>query len=65
MIDSAVLDKLRAFDTPTICNLIEMFEVRPRTTGYLDRRISARFPEFSADGRLRIAGDGSLGHAGG
>ncbi len=46
MIDSAVLDKLRAFDTPTICNLIEMFEVRPRTTGYLDRRISARFPEF-------------------
>ncbi len=46
MIDPSVLDKLRTFDTPTICNLIEMFEVRPRTTGYLDRRIAARFPEL-------------------
>lgn len=42
-----VLDKLRTFDTPTICNLIELFEVRPRTTGYMDTRIKACFPEMS------------------
>jgi len=41
-----MLDKLRGFDTPTICNLIELFEVRPRIAGYLDRRITARFPEL-------------------
>ncbi len=41
-----VLDKLRTFDTPTICNLIEVFEVRPRTAGYMDSRIKACFPEM-------------------
>lgn len=42
----AVLDKLRAFDTPTICNVIELFDVRPRTVGYMDGRIRACFPEM-------------------
>lgn len=41
-----VLDKLRTFDTPTICNLIELFEVRPRNVGYMDARIKACFPEM-------------------
>lgn len=41
-----VLEKLRAFDTPTICNLIELFEVRPQNTGYMDARIKACFPEM-------------------
>jgi regulator of RNase E activity RraA len=41
-----VLEKLRTFDTPTICNLIELFEVRPRNTGYMDSRIKACFPEM-------------------
>ena len=40
------LDQLRTFDTPTICNLIELFEVRPRHTGYMDARIKACFPEM-------------------
>lgn len=39
----AVLDKLRTFDTPTICNLVELFEVRPRHMGYMDGRIVAAF----------------------
>ncbi|HEY7909110.1 MAG TPA: RraA family protein, partial [Thermomicrobiales bacterium] len=39
----AVLEKLRTFDTPTICNLVELFEVRPRNTGYMDGRIVAAF----------------------
>ena len=39
--DPAVLDRLRRFDTPTICNVLELFGVRPRTAGYTDARIRA------------------------
>ena len=45
-IDVATLDKLRSFDTPTICNVIELFDVRPRDAGYMDDRIKACFPEM-------------------
>jgi 4-hydroxy-4-methyl-2-oxoglutarate aldolase len=41
-----VLAKLRTFDTPTICNIIELFAVRPRNAGYMDARIRACFPEM-------------------
>ena len=41
-----VLETLRQFDTPTICNVIELFDVRPRTSGYMDQRIQAHFPEM-------------------
>lgn len=44
--DSAVLDRLRRFDTPTICNVLELFGVRPRTAGYTDGRIRACFPKL-------------------
>src|SRR5438270_2220172 len=37
---------LRTFDTPTICNVVELFDVRPRTAGYLDRRIQACYPKL-------------------
>jgi regulator of RNase E activity RraA len=40
------LQKLGRFDTPTICNVIELFDVRPRDAGYMDHRIRAAFPEF-------------------
>lgn len=40
----ATLTALRKFDTPTICNVIELFQIRPRSSGYMDRRISACFP---------------------
>jgi regulator of RNase E activity RraA len=40
------LKLLAQFDTPTICNAIELFEVRPRTQGYMDGRIRACFPEM-------------------
>jgi 4-hydroxy-4-methyl-2-oxoglutarate aldolase len=45
-IDAGTLDRLRAFDTPTICNAIELFEVRPRSAGFTDIRIRASFPEL-------------------
>jgi 4-hydroxy-4-methyl-2-oxoglutarate aldolase len=40
------LARLTQFDTPTICNTIELFEVRPRQEGYMDGRIRACFPEM-------------------
>ena len=42
----ADLELLRSYDTPTICNVIELFAIRPRHTGYLDDRIRACFPEM-------------------
>lgn len=45
-ISKEVLSKLREFDTPSICNLIELFEIRPRTAGYMDERIQSQFPEM-------------------
>src|SRR5579883_3402185 len=41
------LKALAAFDTPTISNTIELFEVRPRNLGYMDGRIRACFPEMA------------------
>jgi 4-hydroxy-4-methyl-2-oxoglutarate aldolase len=40
------LKLLARFDTPTISNTIELFEVRPRSEGYMDGRIRACFPEM-------------------
>lgn len=45
-INDQTLAKLARFDTPTICNVIELFDVRPNDVGYMDRRISAAFPEM-------------------
>src|ERR1051325_1630478 len=45
-ISKAVLETLAKYDTPTICNVIELFEVRPNTDGYMDGRIRAAFPEM-------------------
>ena len=41
-----ILQQLAQFDTPTICNVLELFEIRPFNTGYMDSRIKAAFPEF-------------------
>jgi regulator of RNase E activity RraA len=60
-ISPEVLERLRTFDTPTVCNLIELFEVRPQNTGYMDARIRACFPElppmvgFAATATFRAA----------
>ena len=45
---AATLDTLRQFDTPTVSNVIELFEIRPRNAGYMDGRIRACFPEMPA-----------------
>lgn len=40
------LNKLAKYDTPTICNIIELFDVVPRNRGYMDQRIKCAFPEL-------------------
>lgn len=41
-----ILAALAKFDTPTICNAIELFEVRPRNTGFMNETIGCEFPEL-------------------
>ena len=62
MSNADLLAKLAQFDTPTICNIIELFDVRPYTAGYMDDRIRAAFPEmgpivgYAATATFRSAG---------
>ena len=45
-ISRQTLEELAKYDTPTICNVIELFDVRPRNAGFMDGRIRACFPEL-------------------
>jgi regulator of RNase E activity RraA len=40
------IKRLGDFDTPTICNVIELFDVRPRTQGFMNGAIRSCFPEM-------------------
>ncbi len=40
------LQKLRQVDSATVCNVIELFEIRPRNRGFMTREIKAVFPEL-------------------
>ena len=40
------LELLTKYDTPTICNVIELFDVRPRTEGFMNKSIVSCFPEM-------------------
>ncbi len=46
MVQQTVLDKLRAYDSATIANVIELFQVRPRNRGFMQREIKAAFPQL-------------------
>jgi 4-hydroxy-4-methyl-2-oxoglutarate aldolase len=46
VVSQVVLKLLRQFDTPTICNVVELFDIRPRTAGYMDKRIEACYPKL-------------------
>ena len=39
-----VLQSLRKYDTPTICNVVELFDLIPRTAGYMNGSIQACYP---------------------
>jgi len=40
------LAALIKIDTPTICNVIELYAIRPRNRGYMDGRVKSNFPEL-------------------
>ena len=40
------LAELARYDTPTICNAIELFDARPRDAGYMNRAIRACFTDL-------------------
>lgn len=44
--NSATLVALGKYDTPTVCNVIELFDVRPRNLGYMNDSIRACFPNL-------------------
>lgn len=42
----AVFDELAKYDTPTVCNVVELWDVRPRSQGYMNDSIRACFPQM-------------------
>ncbi len=45
-ISPGTLKDLRRYDSATVANVIELFEVRPRNRGFMSREITAAFPEL-------------------
>src|SRR5246500_3134633 len=45
-VPAADLALLRQFDTPTVCNVVELFDLRSRSAGYMDARIQACYPRL-------------------
>lgn len=45
-VTAADLELLRKYDTPTVCNVVELFDVHSRTAGYMDARIRACYPSL-------------------
>lgn len=45
-LESAVLERLRAYNTPTVSNAIEVFDVRPRSEGFMRPEIRCVFPDL-------------------
>ncbi len=37
---------LAKYDTPTVCNVVELFDLHPRSSGYMNDSIRACFPEM-------------------
>jgi regulator of RNase E activity RraA len=46
IMSAEILNLLRKYDTPTVCNVVELFDARPRTAGYMDARIQACYPKL-------------------
>jgi regulator of RNase E activity RraA len=41
-----ILAALARYDTPTVCNAIELFDVRPRNAGFMNSNIKSCFPHL-------------------
>jgi 4-hydroxy-4-methyl-2-oxoglutarate aldolase len=65
----SLLENLRKYDTPTICNVVELYDLYPRTAGYMDGRITACYPKlppmvgFASTATFRSASPPKAGNA--
>lgn len=50
------LDALRRFDTCTLANAIERFNIRPRNEGFMSGAVTCRFPHFPPMVGLAVTG---------
>ena len=63
-LDPSVLEALRRYDTPTLSNAIEAFDIRPRDEGFASLEIRCMFPElppmvgYAATATIRARGKG-------
>jgi 4-hydroxy-4-methyl-2-oxoglutarate aldolase len=63
-LDPRVLEALKRYDSPTLSNAIETFDVRPRDEGFASMDIRCMFPElgvmvgYAATATIRAVGDG-------
>lgn len=62
-LDPSVLEALRRYDSPTLSNAIELFEVRPRDEGYMSHAVKCMFPDlgvmvgYAATATMRARGN--------
>jgi regulator of RNase E activity RraA len=67
-VSAAYLELLRKYDTPTVCNVVELFDLRPRHNGYMDGRIQSCYPKlppmvgFASTATFRSAAPPSSGN---
>jgi 4-hydroxy-4-methyl-2-oxoglutarate aldolase len=63
--DLALLEALRRYDTPTLSNAIETFDVRPRDEGFMSMEVGCLFPDmgrmvgYAATATIRARGRGT------
>lgn len=61
--DPSVLDALRRYDSPTMANAIETFDIRPRDTGFASHEVRCMFPDlpvmvgYAATATMRARGE--------
>ena len=46
MIDAALLEKLKSYDTPTICNALEIVDPARRLVGFTTKPLLCPFPQL-------------------
>ena len=46
MVDAAFIEKLKTYDTPTICNALEVVDPARRLTGFTTRPLVCPFPNL-------------------
>jgi 4-hydroxy-4-methyl-2-oxoglutarate aldolase len=64
-LEPSVLEALKRYDSPTLANAIELFEVRPRDEGYMGHEVRCLFPDlgvmvgYAATTTMRARGRGA------